>query len=54
MSEEKTNTENTNTEKTGKKKPDLTGLVEVEKDGEKIHVNPVALEQHKQLGWKEC
>lgn len=28
-------------------------LIPVEKDGEYIEVNPVALEQHKQLGWKE-
>lgn len=32
---------------------DLTGLITVEKDGEIIHVNPVALDQHKSLGWKE-
>lgn len=31
---------------------DLTGLIEVEKDGEVIHVNPLMLKEHQNLGWK--
>lgn len=27
-------------------------LIEVEKDGEKIKISPLTLENHKQLGWK--
>jgi hypothetical protein len=28
------------------------GLVSIEKNGEKLRVNPVALQQHIDLGWK--
>lgn len=29
-------------------------LIPVAKDGEYLEVNPVALDQHKELGWREC
>jgi len=29
-------------------------LIPVEKSGEYIEVHPTALQQHKQLGWREC
>ena len=31
---------------------DVTGLVAVVKDGETIHVNPLVLKEHQNLGWK--